>query len=283
MSRLVSRLPRVRLGRGAIVLTAGVVIAAVVAPFALGANGAVVKAGRSTQSTTETDILANSTTWLTRQSNFNKTSGGAAAYGCRAPAGTRPCIFGFNLVSGLAFEFRTRGNSAGYIQVDPTPPQTSATVAPFTTNAHGVATGLNSDMLDGKHATDFAPATAIRSLGLVKLSGGTATKPLLTVGDITLTGDCIQVSPTTLTADIMAKSSATGASVAAGASSIPDLSGGAPTPLATITGSSGAPDFGSNSVQIVGPDGTLLSGSVFVGIDTQNPNNCAIGGTLTQG
>ena len=41
MSRLLSRLPRVRLGRGAIVLTAGVVIAAVVAPFALGANGAI--------------------------------------------------------------------------------------------------------------------------------------------------------------------------------------------------------------------------------------------------
>ena len=38
------------------------------------------------------------------------------------------------------------------------------TGAPFTTNATGVATGLNADQVDGKEAADFAPATDVTAL-----------------------------------------------------------------------------------------------------------------------
>jgi hypothetical protein len=56
----------------------------------------------------------------------------------------------FNLKSGRAFEFQTNGKEGGRIQVGDT------TGAPLTTNATGVATGLNADKVDGKDATDFA-------------------------------------------------------------------------------------------------------------------------------
>ena len=38
------------------------------------------------------------------------------------------------------------------------------TGAPFTTNATGVATGLNADRVDGKEAADFAPAADVTAL-----------------------------------------------------------------------------------------------------------------------
>jgi hypothetical protein len=85
-----------------------------------------------------------------RQSN--KGSGGGAIYGCRSTTGNEPCIRASNLKDGHAFEFATAGKEAGTITVKDT------TGAPFTTNATGVATGLNADKVDGNDATDFAAA-----------------------------------------------------------------------------------------------------------------------------
>src|SRR6478736_6117278 len=120
--------------------------------------------------TPETEIIANTTTYGTRQSNKRDGDGGGAIYGCRSNPGNEPCIRSNNLKGGRAFEFVTVGKEAGRIEVGG-----DHSGAPFTTNATGVATGLNADQVDGKSATDFAPATAL-SFAIVSDSGtGTPT------------------------------------------------------------------------------------------------------------
>src|SRR5262245_59097445 len=106
----------------------------------------------------ETQTIADNTTYGTRQSNLRDGDGGGAIYGCRSNPGNEPCIRANNLKTGRAFEFATRGNEGGRIQTG------NAAGAPFTTNATGVATGLNADRVDGKEATDFAAATDLKAL-----------------------------------------------------------------------------------------------------------------------
>jgi hypothetical protein len=106
----------------------------------------------------ETQIIADNTTYGTRQSNLRDGDGGGAIYGCRSNPGNEPCIRANNLKGGRAFEFATRGNEGGRIETGNT------AGAPFTTNATGVATGLNADRVDGKNATDFAAATDLKAL-----------------------------------------------------------------------------------------------------------------------
>jgi hypothetical protein len=105
----------------------------------------------------ETEIIANNTTYGTRQSNLRNGDGGGAIYGCRSNPGTEPCVRANNLKTGRAFEFVTKGNEAGRIETG------NAAGAPFTTNATGVATGLNADKVDGKDATDFAAAADLKA------------------------------------------------------------------------------------------------------------------------
>jgi len=102
--------------------------------------------------TQETEIIARTNTYGTRQSNKRVGDGGGAIYGCRSNPGREPCVRSNNLRNGRAFEFSTAGNEGGRIDVgDPSG-------APLTTNATGVATGFNADQVDGKSASDFAPA-----------------------------------------------------------------------------------------------------------------------------
>src|SRR3954463_2690292 len=105
--------------------------------------------------TSETEIIANTNTYGTRQSNKKDGDGGGAIYGCRSNPGNEPCIRSNNLKGGRAFEFETVGKEAGRIEVG------NVTGAPFTTNATGVPTGLTADKIDGKEAADFAPATSL--------------------------------------------------------------------------------------------------------------------------
>jgi hypothetical protein len=102
--------------------------------------------------TSETQIIADNPTYGTRQSNKRDGDGGGAIYGCRSNPGNEPCVRANNLKGGRAFEFATDGKEAGRIETG------DATGAPFTTNATGVATGLNADQVDGKNASDFAAA-----------------------------------------------------------------------------------------------------------------------------
>jgi hypothetical protein len=126
--------------------------------------------------TSETQIIANTSTYGTRQSNKSD-NGGGAIYGCRsAPGGTEkgnePCVRADNLNKGRAFEFNSNGTEVGRITSN------DPTAAPFTTNAGGVATGLNADKVDGKSADQiaakFAVVAANGTLGATR--GATAAK-----------------------------------------------------------------------------------------------------------
>ena len=107
---------------------------------------------------TETEIIANNSTYGTRQSNKKDGDGGGAIYGCRSSLGNEPCVKAVNLKGGHAFQFDTTGAQGGRIETG------NAAGAPFTTNATGVATGLNADRVDGKEAADFAPAADVTAL-----------------------------------------------------------------------------------------------------------------------
>lgn len=135
------------------IVIASVLVALLVTPFALAAGeNREVRGGARNPSpnaslsyTRETQIIANTSTYGTRQSN-KSTRGGGAIYGCRAQRGTNSCVRASNLSNGRAFSFSTNsGTEVGRID-GPT------TAAPFTTSATGVATGLNADKVDGKDA-----------------------------------------------------------------------------------------------------------------------------------
>jgi len=100
--------------------------------------------------TKETEIIASTGSYGTRQSNKRDGDGGGAIYGCRSSAGREPCIRANNLKGGRAFEFETVGKEAGRIEVG------DASGAPLTTNATGVATGFNADKVDGRDGSDLA-------------------------------------------------------------------------------------------------------------------------------
>jgi hypothetical protein len=108
----------------------------------------------------ETEIIANTSTYGTRQSNKSD-NGGGAIYGCRSKAGgsekgNEACIRANNLADGRAFEFQSNGTEVGRIV------NQNVNGAPFTTNAKGVATGLNADQVDGKSADEIT-ADAVKA------------------------------------------------------------------------------------------------------------------------
>ena len=144
-------------------------IAAVAAPLALAAGeGQPAKGGARNPSadtrqayTRETEFIANTSTYGTRLSNKSD-NGGGAVYGCRSKpggiaAGNEPCLRASNLAGGNAFEFNSSGGVLGGVI---TVGSGGDTARPFTTNATGVATGLNADRVDGKSADDFLGATS---------------------------------------------------------------------------------------------------------------------------
>ena len=153
------------------VLLATGVLAVVISPFAVAATGGNLREGvRNGTATQETQIISrvDASTgrtggYSTRQSNLS-TSGGGAIYGCRSTAGTsatnkNPCVRSNNLADGQAFEFSTSsGAQVGSI----TAGTGGDTKKPFTTNATGVATGLNADRVDGLGADDLINAAVAK-------------------------------------------------------------------------------------------------------------------------
>lgn len=149
MSRIKNLVSTRPSGRVITVLAAATVSAAVAAPMAVGANeGDPLKGGkRNGTFSSETKVIANSSVFGTRQSNLG--AGGGAIYGCRAANAGKGCIEASNLSNGQAFNFRFRGEVGGTIL---TTLANKEAARPFTTNATGVATGLNADRVDGKDA-----------------------------------------------------------------------------------------------------------------------------------
>jgi hypothetical protein len=107
-------------------------------------------------------ILGDSSTYATQQSNLRQGDGGAARYGCRSSAGNEFCLLSKNTGGGGSFRF-TSANSllGGVIDVDPPAGKTANDAKPFTTNATGVATGLNADRVDGMSADDIVKAAQV--------------------------------------------------------------------------------------------------------------------------
>lgn len=148
-----------------VIIAAGI-IGAVGAPVGFAATGGTLREGvRNGTATKETQIVGNfgSTTaltggYVTRQSNLSS-SGGGAVYGCRSGVGgslanppQNPCVRANNLAKGFAFEFNaTSGDVVGTI----TSSSGGDTKKPFTTNATGVATGLNADRVDNLNGADI--------------------------------------------------------------------------------------------------------------------------------
>src|SRR5687767_3740057 len=103
-------------GQGPWILASAVAVALLVTPFALAAGeGRPLLAGKRNPSanasvalSAETQIITNSSTYGTRQSNKSN-NGGGAIYGCRSEEGgiergNEPCVRARNLADGRAFE-----------------------------------------------------------------------------------------------------------------------------------------------------------------------------------
>ncbi len=187
------------LGRGwkrAVALSA-VGLAAIAAPIALAAGGGSKTLGSApvaraaaaqaepirggvhnppyTRYANTTGIFAKNPTWTLREENIGH--GGTAILGCQSPAGDLACLEAENLTGGLAFAFATNGNTGGEIKL------ANESGVPFTTNGHGVATGLNANFLQGKEATEFQlasqPAADATELGGQPASAYVTTGQLL--------------------------------------------------------------------------------------------------------
>ena len=158
------RSPRTR----SVLLATGMLVLSL-APFGVAATGDVLREGqRNGTSTRETEIVSRINAasgakggFSTRQSNLSS-SGGGAIYGCRSTnaANSDPCLRANNLSSGRAFELNA---SVGDVVGTFTAGGGGDTKKPFTTNATGVATGLNADRVDGASAADLSTRWALVS------------------------------------------------------------------------------------------------------------------------
>src|SRR4051794_15002515 len=155
---------RIPTGQGKYLVISSLILAFVAAPFAFAADGDPMIAGGRTTFDSITRVLGDSGTYATQQSNLRDGDGGAARYGCRSSAENEFCLLSKNTGGGGSFRF-TSGNSllGGVIDVDPPQGKTARDAKPFTTNATGVATGLNADEVDGMSAADIVKAAQTAS------------------------------------------------------------------------------------------------------------------------
>ena len=154
------------------VLTASVVLTLGISSFAVAGNGDPVVQGKRNGTTTKTtSIVSNVDTNGTNlgygfRSSNTSNSGGSSLLGCRSTGGTAPCLNVNNTSTGAAFDFKTQGPSAGRFLVG----NGGDGVKPFTTNATGVAEGLNADRVDGRSAAEIVQSAKPRWL-LVNSAG----------------------------------------------------------------------------------------------------------------
>ena len=150
-------------GRTGMVLAAATVLAVGITSIATGATGDVIRIGKRTAGGGSTAIVSNTGAYSTRQSNNREGDGGAASYGCRANSGREACLYVLNHNAGEVFRFIANGSkNLGRIEARPGSGQTADDISPFTTNATGVATGLNADEVDGQSAADIVAAAQPR-------------------------------------------------------------------------------------------------------------------------
>jgi hypothetical protein len=162
MLRRLKRVKDVRGGNVRLGVAAGVVLVFVLAPFAVAQTTGLIGGKRNPRSgsfSTETKVIASNSTWGMRYSNRAVGGGGGLLFGCRsAPGGTPqkhyPCARSRNVANGLAFEFLTGGSLVGTI----TAGRGGDNTKPFTTNATGVATGLNAERVGSQTPAQLTAA-----------------------------------------------------------------------------------------------------------------------------
>ena len=187
-------------------LAAGILIGA---PFAIADTGDPVREGIRNPTTgdaeRETQIIARTgkDTYGTRQSNLG--AGGGAIYGCRSaldtsaaaaigdPKRSTPCLRVNNLRGGKAFDLQSNtGPIIGVIQSGNSLTTPKPQVAPFVTNANGVAAGLNADRVDSLSASEII-AQAVQA---AKTAGGGGAGAGGCPANTTLVGGgCIENAP----------------------------------------------------------------------------------------
>jgi hypothetical protein len=151
----------------------------------------------------ETQIIAKTgkDTYGTRQSNSG--AGGSAIYGCRStldlsssaaigdPKKSTPCVRVNNLSRGKAFDFQSKtGPVIGVIQSGNNLLTEKPTVAPFVTNATGIAAGLNADRVDSLSASEIV-AQAVQAVQTAGGAGSGACPANTTLAG----GGCIETAP----------------------------------------------------------------------------------------
>lgn len=210
------------------------------APFAAAANRDPLLEGvRNGTTASETEIIGRIGAsaklkggYVTRQSNLSLTGGGAI-YGCRASLAptSEACVRANNLSSGRAFELAT---TTGPVVGTITAGGGGDARKPFTTNATGVATGLNADRLDSMDAAEIiAAARAKAGLDADTLDGLDASaflpsashvvvKSMLAVGaervvatrdSLSLVHQCVDVGGGSIQSRIIARTTAPGAAM----------------------------------------------------------------------
>lgn len=153
----------------------------------------------------ETQIIARTgkDTYGTRQSNLG--AGGGAIYGCRStldtsssaaiadPKKSTPCVRINNLSSGKAFDFQSKGGRVvGIVQSGNSLLTPQPAVAPFVTNATGVAVGLNADRVDSLSAGEII-AQAVQAAQTA--GGGGAGAAGCPTSTTLVGGACIENAP----------------------------------------------------------------------------------------
>src|SRR5918999_1392840 len=149
------------------VLATGVALALVISPLAVAQTTGLIGGKRNPRSgsfNAETQVIASNSTWGMRYSNRAVGGGGGLLFGCRSePGGTPqkhyPCARSRNVANGLAFEFLTGGSLVGTI----TAGRGGENTKPFTTNATGVATGLNAERV-GSHTPAQLTSDAVSAV-----------------------------------------------------------------------------------------------------------------------
>ena len=159
------------------VLVTVVALALVVSPFAVAQTSGLIGGKRNPSFgafSSETQVIASNSNWGMRYSNRAEGGGGGLLFGCRSkpggtPQGNYPCARSRNVAQGLAFEFLTGGSLAGTI----TAGRGGENAKPFTTNATGVATGLNAERVGSRtpaQLTGAAVSAVQETLGFARVS-----------------------------------------------------------------------------------------------------------------
>lgn len=183
-------------GHGPWLLASSLVLAVLVAPFAIAAGeGKPVNVGKRNPArgaaarTTQLHTNLRAGGYGLRVDN--RGAGGSAVLRCRSRLGTdvaserasTACLRGINTAAGEAFQFVTaRGTLAGVIQTGSSLATPNPNARPFVTNATGEAFGLNADKVDGLNAADIvaqarqqSPAGSAPSFAFARVSAAGAT------------------------------------------------------------------------------------------------------------